>query len=209
MKTIYFVRHGESEGNVGLVRQGHHSSLTEKGMEQARFIANRAKKLPVEVLVSSSMKRAVETAEIIGKEIGMAPELSDLFIERRRPSVQIGKAKDSADSVDAELMILENFTKPGYRYSDEENFDDLKERAGRALIFLENRKEENFLVVTHGFFLRIFVARALFGSALSSQEGDHFARTFHMENTGLSVLKYDEKGKYWWLWVWNDYAHLG
>jgi hypothetical protein len=31
-----------------------------------------------------------------------------------------------------------------------------------------------------------------------------------MENTGLSVIEYDKKKKNpWWVWIWNDHAHLG
>lgn len=209
MKTVYFVRHGESEGNIGLRFQGANGPLTEIGRKQAQFIAARAKKLPVDLFVSSSLKRAVETAEIIGESIGQKPMVEDFFVERRRPSIQLGGLKDDPKVIEAEAEIVKNFGKSTYRHSDEENFNDLKERAEKALLFLETRPEKNVLVITHGFFLRILVARALFGKELTGVICENFVRTFHMENTGLSVLKYDETKKYWWLWIWNDHAHLG
>jgi len=70
MKRIYFVRHGESESNAGGIRSGPDTPLTQRGYEQAEQIARRCANLPVEVLISSSMLRAQETAKIISEKIG-------------------------------------------------------------------------------------------------------------------------------------------
>jgi probable phosphoglycerate mutase len=164
---VYFVRHGESEGNVGSIRQGPHSPLTKHGRKQANFIADRVARLEVDTLVSSTMKRAVETAEIIGQRIEKPFETSELFIERRRPKEQIGNAKNSPLALEAETAIIQNFTVPGFRYSDEENFDDLKKRAEAALEFLVQKSTNRVVVVTHGFFLRVLAAYAVFVSGFS------------------------------------------
>ena len=79
MKTIYFVRHGQSEGNVSAVYQTVSSPLTEGGKRQARFIAERCSKLPIEAVVSSTQLRAKETASIIAEKTGHTVEFSDLF----------------------------------------------------------------------------------------------------------------------------------
>lgn len=211
MKKIYFVRHGESEGNIGPIRQTAASSLTQKGIEQASFVAQRASKLPVDILISSTMTRAKETAQVISEKISKSIEYSDMFVERRRPSEVLGKPKNDPIALTAEKEIGENFSKPSWRLSNEENFDDLKNRALQALQYLGNRPEENILVVTHGFFLRIVMACVVFGKDLSGEECERFIRTFHMENTGITVFGYDDNKNEnpWWLWVWNDHAHLG
>jgi len=211
MKRIYFVRHGESEGNVGPLRQTSTSTLTEKGKEQAAFVAERSAKLEFEVLISSTMNRAKETAEIVGTKTGKAIEYSDLFVERRRPSEMLGKRKDDPIGLHVEKEIIENFTQSGWRFSDEENFDDLKKRALAALQYLADRPEETMLVVTHGFFMRIVMASVVFGDTLQAEECEAFIRTFSMENTGITVLEYSEGKKVnpWELIVWNDHAHLG
>lgn len=211
MKKVYFVRHGQSEGNVGIFFQGPDEPLTELGQQQAEYMAARALHLPVEYIVASPQQRAKTTAETIAKKINKPLEFSDLFIERRRPSEQLGQLWIDPKALEIDTLIKQNFTTPGWRYSDEENFDDLKERAKLALEFLETRIEENILVVTHGYFMRMIVATVVFGDELTAREAENFARTFHMENTGLSVLGYNEAYKQspWWLWVWNDHAHLG
>ena len=207
MKMIYFVRHGESEGNVGPLRQLKTTPLTENGKQQAQFIADRATKLPIEIVVSSTMTRAKETADFIVEKIGRSIEYSDLFIEKRHPSEVYGKPKDNPESLQAEQSIAENFKVPGYRFSDEENFEDLKERAGEALTYLLQRPEEKIMVVTHGFFMRIIMARVFFGEKLTASECEQCIKKFHMENTGLTIIAHDKND--WWLWTWNDHAHLG
>lgn len=211
MKTIYFIRHGESEGNAGPVFQSGFSSLSERGREQASFMAERCSKLPIDSLVTSSMTRAHETAEIIGEKIGKEVLSSELFIERRRPSAQIGMPKKDPQSLTIDQEILNNFGIAGYRHSDEENFEDLRNRAQQALKFLANLPEEHIAVVTHGFFMRIILAYVVFGDALTGNECNMFARAFHTENTGLTVIKYvgSEQALPWWVWMWNDHAHLG
>ncbi len=207
MKTVYFIRHGESEGNAGPIRQGPHTSLTKKGEEQAEFAAERCTKLPIDVVISSTMKRAKHTAEIIVGKIHKPIE----FIERRRPSIQTGALKNDPEILKIDKTVIENFPKEGYRYSDEENFDDLKVRAQKALGFLESRSEENILVLSHGLFMRIVIAYAIFGDHLTGIECQNFIRAFDTENTGLSVLNYDDTrdDPKWHIWIWNDHAHLG
>ncbi len=167
------------------------------------------------------MARAKETADFILRKVPKPIEYSDLFVERRRPSEVLGKPKDNPIACRAEEEIKANFSKPNWRFSDEENFDDLKNRAFAVLDHLAQRPEDTILVVTHGFILRIIIACVLFGNDLKGEECERCIRSFHMENTGITVLGYDiddeavpgfgdkDKNAPWWLWVWNDHAHLG
>ncbi|KKS45249.1 MAG: Phosphoglycerate mutase [Microgenomates group bacterium GW2011_GWC2_45_8] len=211
MKKIYLVRHGESNGNASGVYQNADTPLTEKGRAQAEFIASRCEKFAIDFIVSSSMKRAVETAAIVNKKLNKLSEISDLFVERRRPKAQMGLHKGSPKALEIDKVLIENFVKLEARFSDEENFEDLRKRAGEALEYLKNRTEENILVITHGFFLRMIMARAVFDDKLVGEDCNRIIRKFHTANTGLSVLGYDEyrQDSPWWLWVWNDHAHLG
>ena len=209
MKRVYFIRHGQSKENVGENRQTMNAPLTAHGRKQAHLVAKRVAHFPVDVIISSTMSRAKETAHIISNEIGKKVELSELFIEKRRPSELIGRTKNDPETFEIEELIVKNFTIPETHYSDEENFEDLKERATKILDYLIQRPEKNILVVTHGFILRTVMARMILGKDLTAEEGLRFIQTFHMENTGITVIGHDEKRKNpWWLWVWNDHAHL-
>ncbi len=209
MKKIYFVRHGESEGNAGPIRQIATTPLTEKGRMQAAFVSERCSRLPIEVVLCSTMARARETAQIILQKVSKPIEYSELFAERRRSSEVLGRQKTDPVSMGIEKVTRENFHRSGWRYSDEENFDDLKARALAVLAHLSGRPEEYILVVTHGMFMRVVVACAVFGAGLTGEACESFVRSFHMENTGITVLGHDPKvPDPWWLWVWNDHAHL-
>lgn len=64
--TIYLVRHGESEHNVLGYASGHvDPALTERGKEQAAQTRQRLSGVKFDVVYSSDLQRAYETAEII------------------------------------------------------------------------------------------------------------------------------------------------
>lgn len=209
-KRVYFVRHGESEGNSNNLRGHEDHALTEKGRMQAARIAERCAALPVDALIASTMLRAKDTAGYIAAQLNLPPVYSSLFVEAKGPSEfqNLPRAHEPGLLFDAEMQ--QNFEDPVWRFSDGENFQDLKDRALAALALLEQHEESDILVVTHGFFMRILVACVVHGPALTAAECRGFIRAFHMENTGLSVFGYDDKvPNPWWVWVWNDHAHLG
>jgi len=209
-KVIYLVRHGESEGNIRDVHGHHEHALTPKGRKQARHVADRLTKLPIEVLVASTMVRARETGEIISDKISVPLELSDLFTEALVPSVMRDAPRNSPMSLEFEVAKTEHYNDPYFRFADEENYTDLKSRAVAALKFLSTHPQKHIAVVTHGFFLRALVSVAVFGQDMHNQEFHRITETFHAANTGLTVLGYDQlRSNPWWLWVWNDHAHLG
>lgn len=210
MKTVYLVRHGESEGNAGTHYQNAGTPLTNLGREQAAFMAERASRLGIDALLSSTMTRALQTAEIIREKTGVPVVPSDLFVERRRPSEQIDQPKDAPLVKEAEEAILVSSSVPGMRYSDEENFDDLNERSRVALALLEGHSGQRVLVVTHGVFLRNIVAQVIFGKELTGRDCGEILSTFIASNTGITTLQFDPAHRRpWRLLTWNDHAHLG
>ncbi len=67
--TLVFVRHGESEGNIQRIMQGHLDlPLTDAGREQARLVAARLASMPLAAIYSSPLSRAFETAETIAAQ---------------------------------------------------------------------------------------------------------------------------------------------
>lgn len=212
MKTVYLVRHGESEANVGNMYLGGETPLTAAGHNQAEFIAERASKLPIEVVIASTLLRAKQTAQHIVDKIGVPMETSDLFVERRSPSEYVGRPYSDPKTAEIDKVLDANFGKPGWRYSDEENFDDMKIRAQKAMALLEARPEKEILVVTHGLFLRMLVGTLVFGGEFTSREGLRLFKAFKTKNTGLTVFELDLEderfGGQWRMLTWNDHAHL-
>ena len=70
--TFYIVRHGQTNWNILGKTQGHgNSDLTQKGEEQAFELAKAIKEYPIDYIYSSDLGRAVQTAEIVGDQIGV------------------------------------------------------------------------------------------------------------------------------------------
>jgi probable phosphoglycerate mutase len=100
-KIIYFVRHGQSVDNAAPVFQAPDSPLSDKGREQAKKVAERVAKISFETLISSSFRRAKETAEAIGVATNKKPEYTDLLVERIKPASIAGKpyADEAANAI--------------------------------------------------------------------------------------------------------------
>jgi probable phosphoglycerate mutase len=74
--AIVLVRHGETEWNLERRWQGHADpELNETGRAQALAVARSLGAKPFNALYSSDLVRARETAEIIGKELGLPIQL--------------------------------------------------------------------------------------------------------------------------------------
>jgi len=211
MKRIYFVRHGESEGNAGAFRQGPSTTLSDKGKKQAEAVAKRLNRLPIETIISSTYPRAMETADIINETLGKPIEHSELLIERRRPSLIVGRKNEDPEIVAIEKLIQDNFHEKDWRHSDEENFEDMKARALDAIRLIESREENHILIVTHGIFLKMIAACMIMGKELTSREYHNICVTLTVDNTGISVLERMDSSKYdrpWIILTWNDRAHI-
>lgn len=211
-KTVYFVRHGESLDNVAPVFQGPDSPLSENGKQQAGRIANHAVKIPFQAIISSTYCRAKETAQVIGLATGTTVELSNLFIELVKPTSIDGRLFTDADASRIWRTWEESLYMLGKRVENGENYGDLVQRADKALAYLRDRLEKEILVVSHGYFLRCILARVMLGNALTPEAFRNLHRTIRMQNTGITVLNYQdgfEEEACWRLWVHNDHAHLG
>ena len=70
--TFYIVRHGQTNWNILGKTQGHgNSDLTEKGLEQAKELADIIKDYPIDYIYSSDLGRAVQTAQIVADKLGL------------------------------------------------------------------------------------------------------------------------------------------
>ena len=210
-KIVYFVRHGQSVGNVAPVFQSLDSSLSKVGLKQAKFIAKRVSNLNFDKLISSPLIRTRQTAEAISQTTNKPIVFSDLFVEKIRPSSINGKSYDDSDAKAKSRAWEASLVSEGLKIEDGENYNEITKRAGDALNFLYEQPEKIIVVVTHSYFLRVLVAKVLLGDTLSPQSFNNFIKVISTENTGITVLKFEgafEQDPCWRLWIHNDHAHL-
>jgi alpha-ribazole phosphatase len=206
MKKIYFVRHGQSEGNVGLIRQSPNSPLTQTGQKQANLLAERLSHLEFELLVSSPFKRTRQTAEIISNKTGKQIIESELFIERKRPGEQINQPKDSKDNIQSEINYNQAF-RENKKYKDGESFEEIVQRAKDALDFLDKQPHKNITVITHGVFLRVICALVLLEDSITPENCFKMIMNLKTANTGVTVIEKSAENS-WELITWNDHSHF-
>ncbi len=155
---IYFVRHGETDWNFEgrLMGRGNDESLNKKGIEQAHALAEKIDK-DFEVLFSSPLKRASQTAEIIGQSLKLPVLFRTEVMEWDAGSLggkkwseipMITNGMVSIEKLDKELGA--NFDK----YGGEKN-EEIRDRVKK---FIDEVKKDfngkKVLVVTHGGIIR-------------------------------------------------------
>jgi len=87
MTTLVLIRHGQTDWNVEGRWQGQADPpLNGRGREQAYHAAEYHKQFGFNVLYSSDLRRAMETVQIIGKELGL-----DILPEPRLREINLGK----------------------------------------------------------------------------------------------------------------------
>jgi len=81
--TLFLIRHGETVDNALQIMQGQtQGELNEQGREQARQVAQRLAAEPVDAFVSSDLRRAIQTAEIIAAPHSLPVNTTQLLRER-------------------------------------------------------------------------------------------------------------------------------
>ncbi len=205
---IFLVRHGETTGNVQDFYQTAETPLTKKGIAQANLVAKRFVGVPIDLIYSSSHIRAMNTAQIISDAIGVRVEMSQDLIEITRPKEVRGRAGNDPVAEKIMSQVKNNFGDKSWKYSDEENFFDLNDRADRILGHLEKfHQKEAVICVSHGTFIRFIVSKAIFGQGLTPEIFTKMRYGLGSNNTGVTIL---EKNKYGELKLeaWNDTSHL-
>jgi len=190
-RRYYFVRHGETLLNAGHIKQGEEGELSEEGRAQAERVGKTLKPLHIAHIISSTYPRAKETTEIMNTHLNVPVVYSDLFAERRNPSVVIGKKTKDPDVVRIIDAIEYAYHPDDYRYADEENFLDLKQRARKCLELLARQGTRQTVVVTHHVFLKMLLAQMLYRDDLHAS-GFTKASFFNFsDNATVSICDYN------------------
>lgn len=174
MKTVYFVRHGETTANVDRVLAGSRTDtpLTTKGIEQAKITAEALRPINYDLLISSPLIRAHDTAKIIADIHAYNGPIvvSDLLLERDFGDATSKPYEEFGDAV-------EKGTVTGI-----EPLDDFASRAEAAIKWLNEQDADVMVVVSHGGFGQMF------GTVLAGNNPQNFRDYHHLDNAEYYVL---------------------
>ena len=164
----FLVRHGETDWNNENRVQGYSdTNLNETGIQQARATADFLMDKDIDLIVSSDLARAKETAEIIAKATG-----TEIFFDKSLREINFGSLEG--------MFIPEvneqygSFLERPYQELGGETFEEVEERAMKALRnHRKDHEHKNVVIVSHG---------ALLGLVMKN-----IKKIDHAQSTGLNI----------------------
>lgn len=179
---LILVRHGQTDLNTKRVYQGRGSDidLNEVGLEQARKTAEFLKNEKIDLIISSPLKRALQTAQIINKYHNIDIKTIDKITER-----DFGEF----EGVEYAKVDYKNIREEdAYEKFDVEHPKKFQERVESFLedIHIEHYGK-NILIVSHGGTLKMLL------SVLQKIPWEIGVYKIKKENASISILEIDEK----------------
>lgn len=199
-KTIYIVRHGQTDYNLKKIIQGSgvDSSLNDTGRAQAAAFFQQYKSVPFDVVMTSKLKRTQETIQSF---IDL-PLKHEKFAEINEMNWGIHEGKEgNAEMIETYAKLIGEWKVGNFdaRIPEGESAQELSDRLTTFVQHIAQRKEEKILVCTHGRAIRCLVS-VLKGLPLQSMEVNAHA------NTGLYLVH--QKGNRFEFELENDTSHL-
>ncbi len=185
MVRLFLVRHGESEySKEG--RLGGNSGLTEKGIKQAEKLGDELKKFDIDRVYCSFLKRSIETAKIINRQLGKK-EIKVQELNELDTGKLTGKTYD-----DFEKQFPESYKKRkengfNWNYPGGESYKGLIKRIKPFVDFLLN-EEGNCLIAGHR-----GVNRAIIGYLLDLKENE--IPYLDINHTAIFIVEIDNSKK--------------
>ncbi len=190
---LYLARHGETRWNHENRLQGQKNSpLTEKGLKQVKEMALFFSEIELDIIYSSPLERAKQTAEEIAKfkktEPVFAEELKEISF-----GILEGLTKKEIEEVFPGLWEKRHDDKFHFRIPEGESYFDLTKRAEKFLKKLKEKHSEkgneSILVVSHG-----CMTRAILGCFAKSIP-EHEIANLGVSHEYVYEIEFEEEAK--------------
>ena len=206
---LFLIRHGEAVSNVQPIVGGMRgdTGLTPRGVAQAEHLRDRLAstgEIAADVLISSTLPRARETAEIIAPALGL-PILWDDEVQEMRPGVADGMSLDDF----REKFGIPSTEREPFRplAPGGENWPQFMLRVATALDRIARQhRDKSVVIVCHG---GVIEGSFVYFFGLNSLAG--LPVRFNTHNTSITHWKHDppsDPAPRWRLMRYNDSAHL-
>lgn len=201
--TLCLIRHGETPWNAERRLQGHTDTpLNPKGVLQARQMAQALKdiNLKFDVLYTSDLKRAVDTANAVVEVFGVEAQIDSALRERNFGALQ-GLSITEAPLLQPDIWQAHIARDLDHDLAGGESIQQFAVRVQNALDRIQERHAgKTILVVSHGGTLDMMY-RIASKQSLSTQ------RTVSVPNASLNWISHEEANG-WTVEQWADTRHL-
>jgi 2,3-bisphosphoglycerate-dependent phosphoglycerate mutase len=189
LPLVIFMRHGQAENNVSRVLVGRHieAHLTEQGRQQVADAARQLKSIQIDRVYVSPVIRAVETAQIVCKMLGMNYEIDERLYEIELGKL-VGMNYEEVTTKYGDLFLrFYSESDPVLANFGVETFASVKKRIKSLLDeALQKYEDSNILMVTHLDPIKAALA------ALLDLKPEALYR-WHIRNASLTILKHESK----------------
>ncbi|NLK44653.1 MAG: histidine phosphatase family protein [Tissierellia bacterium] len=200
MTKLYLIRHGQSEWNILSKVQGQKdANLTNIGREQARKLGKRLIDENIDIIFSSDLSRALETAEIISSMINK-PVVESKEIQEINFGPWEGLTLAEIQKKYKEEYLIWMKKPDKFKLEGAETLDNLKNRVMKYVekVLIEN-KDKNIAIVSHNATLKIIILNLL-------GMGNAFYKNISLNNVSLSIIECRQYNNV--LTLLNDTSHL-
>lgn len=190
---LILIRHGQTQSNVDhLLDTGHPGApLTELGLTQAASLVQRLADEPIELLYSSDLTRARQTAEPLAASKGL-----DVVQHPGLREIYAGVDDMSPDWMPYVNVLDTWHTTPENCLEGGESWPQVQERFEAAIAEILDSGVRVAALVSHGAALRVWIPFAADNVPVGG------ARLWRLENTDYAILEGDRDG--WTLVSWAD-----
>ncbi len=157
---VLLARHGETDDNREPIRvQGFRDTpLNDTGRRQAAALAERMASEKIVSLWASDLSRARETAEIVGRRLGLSPRLDERLREANRGRWE-GRLFVDIKREEPDLYRAWRQAGASFRFPGGESLQDQLNRVSAAVSDIHATEQLPALVVCHGGCIRVMLAR--------------------------------------------------
>jgi broad specificity phosphatase PhoE len=185
LTRVLLLRHAETAAPDFFHGAESDIGLGPRGLRQADAVALTLAALRPAALYCSAMRRAVETADPIGRACRLVPHLVESLHERRMGPLSGQPREVGIDAYDEAKKRWMAGTLD-YTHEGGESYSDIRRRSVPAFEALAARHAgETIVVVAHG-----VVIRVLLTSLLEGYGPEHFA-AIAIPNVGVNDLRHD------------------
>jgi broad specificity phosphatase PhoE len=190
---IYFVRHGSNLSAEARppVYPSVSDPLSPRGLFQVRQLLMRIEHLSIDLLLTSDVTRARQTAEIIAKHRGITFMTNPLFGEWLAPKCVWGKSVSAYPEPYLRFRIQRSLDRCA-KYEDGESLMDVITRVRAAKQYLSQLSCDNIIVISHFYFIRFFATDEVLPSTWSAPSLMTAAAELELNHAGICLFKYDK-----------------
>lgn len=136
---LLLIRHGEDSYSSNCDDR----SLSEIGIRRAKALGKVIASKEVDIIFTSPLKRAIETAEIISNETDIEYIVKDELVERKY------ECEDNITMINSKVE------------TNDESYDAMMLRATRLLVSIKDYDDKRVVIISHNEILNVFINELL------------------------------------------------